>query len=337
MRTELEMRKMSRVLPYILLPLLLWYGLNYIVKPREYNEQQTMPIAITTTILRPDASFSSWLNHHLRRVDLILVYMDDPDNALEDLDRLRGDRQQVIFRNGSQVAPEMSPESRIMMRQQINTGDAIAYLLDRDFEWILHIDSDELLFEPGGEGSNSWSRRRDVGSVRFTNHEALPLSTASENVFEDCTWFRINSDNASRRRFMAYGNGKSAARLTRRVAPAGPHDFSGYRGQVYEPPADEVMILHYPTPTYERWVAKYKQYGDFGNYWYGDERSPNRVEFMLKSRDVVQDAVKSGDWRKARAFWDERVMTEGSEMWRNEIKAGKIRRYEPLANKIAAP
>ncbi|KAK0896810.1 hypothetical protein LTR91_018653 [Friedmanniomyces endolithicus] len=323
---------MSRVLPYILLPLLLWYGLNYILKARKYNEQQTMPIAITTTILRPDASFSSWLDHHLRRVDLIIVYMDDPDNALEDLDRLRGDRQQVILRNGSQVAPEMSPESRIMMRQQINTGDAIAYLLDRDFEWILHIDSDELLFEPGGEGNNSWSRRRDVGSVRFTNHEALPLSTASENVFEDCTWFRINSDNASRRRFMAYGN----ARLARRVAPAGPHDFSGYRGQVHEPPVDEVMILHYPTPTYERWVAKYKHYGGFGDYWYGDERSPNRVGFMLKSRDVVQDAVKSGDWRKARAFWDEGVMTEGSEMWRNEIKAGKIRRYEPLA-KIAAP
>ncbi|TKA44661.1 hypothetical protein B0A54_04611 [Friedmanniomyces endolithicus] len=245
-----------------------------------------MPIAITTTIFRPDASFSSWLDHHLSRVDLIIVYMDDADNALEDLDRLRGGRQQVI------LPDQHSRRHRV--------------LLDRDFEWILHIDSDELLFEPGGEGSNSWSRRRDVGSVRFTNHEALPLSTTSENVFQDCTWFRFNSDAESRQHFMAYGNGKSAARLTHRIAPAGPHGFSGYRGQVYEPPADEVMILHYPTPTYERWVAKYKHYGDFGDYWYGDPQSPNKVSFMLKSRDVVQDAVKSGDWRKARAFWDEK-------------------------------
>ncbi|KAK0255689.1 hypothetical protein LTR91_017540 [Friedmanniomyces endolithicus] len=294
-----------------------------------------MPIAITTTILRPDASFSSWLDHHLRRVDVILVYMDDPDNAIEDLDRLRGERQQIILRNGSQVAPDMSAESRIMLRQESNTKDAIAYLLDRDFEWILHIDSDELLYEPGGETKDSWSRRRDVGSVRFTNHEALPLSTASENVFRDCIWFRFNSDSDSRSHFMAYGNGKSAARLTSRVEPAGPHGFSGYRGQVYEPPADEVMILHYPTPTYERWIAKYKYYGEFGDYWYGDERSPNRVEFMLKSRDVVQDAVKSRSWRKAKAFWDERVTTEGSERWRNEVKEGKIRRYAPLAEMTA--
>ncbi|TKA77174.1 hypothetical protein B0A55_04463 [Friedmanniomyces simplex] len=262
--------------------------------------------------------------------------MDDPDNTREDLERLRGDRRQILLCNGSQVSPEMSPESRILMRQQENVKDGIAYLLDHDYAWLLHIDSDELLYEPGGETAESWSRRQDVGSVRFTNHEALPLNTTSENAFRDCNWFRINGDANSRRRFMAYGNGKSAVRLTHRAAPDGPHSFKGYRGPLYEPSADEVMILHYPTPTYERWVAKYRHYGDFGDYWYDNPQIPNGVEFMLKSRDVVQDAVKSGDWRKAREFWDGRVMVEDGEAWREDVEDERIRQYEPLAG-LAAP
>ena len=35
-------------------------------------------IAIVTTIVNPGPSFPVWLDYHLRRFDLMMVFMDDP-------------------------------------------------------------------------------------------------------------------------------------------------------------------------------------------------------------------------------------------------------------------
>ena len=63
------------------------------------------------------------------------------------------------------------------------------------------------------------------------------------------------------------------------------------------------MILHYPTPTFDRWVAKYTHYGNFSGNWY-DSPTPNPVyPFMIGSRDHVQAALRSGNWTAAREYY----------------------------------
>ncbi|KAK3068953.1 quinone oxidoreductase [Teratosphaeriaceae sp. CCFEE 6253] len=330
-RRPIGRRDMSRVLFYFLFPFVIWYGFKSIYTHKEQSEDLLDSMAIATTVLHPEASFATWLDHHQRRAKHVLVYLDDPDRSWSDFERLVGGRSYVTLLNGSQVEPEMSPESRIMLRQHENVKHAVTYLLDRDYTWLLHIDSDELLYEPGGAGLSSWSRQQSAGSVHFTNHEALPLSGITQNPFRECKYFRLNVDGGSQH-FMAYGNGKSAVRLSHRVAASGPHAFTGYRGQLYRVPSDQAMILHYPTTTYESWVAKYRHYGDFGDDWYGDPQLPNQVQFMLRSRDVVQEAVRTGDWEKARAFWEERLLfNHGLEWLDEEVERGRIGRFEPLA------
>ncbi|CAJ2501906.1 Uu.00g047590.m01.CDS01 [Anthostomella pinea] len=289
-------------------------------------------IAIATTILNPGPQIVQWMDYHLHQVGVqhVLIYMDDPSERLL-FSQLCADRP-VTLLGGSQIEQKMSPESRLILRQEQNMKHAISHLFKHGYDWLLHIDIDELLYEPSAAAA-SWSEKPEVGSVHFTNHEALPLSHHTDNPFEDCVWFRLNTVE-QRPHYMAYGNGKSAVRLTRGVIPQGPHDFSGFKGERLAPSGngDEPVLLHYPTPSFQTWVEKFTRYGDFSDYWFGDRRVPNRVQFMLRSRDLVQEAHKTGDWSRARTFFDQQILADVNER-REAINKGHVRYYAPFAER----
>ncbi|KAH8660470.1 hypothetical protein BX600DRAFT_467742 [Xylariales sp. PMI_506] len=287
--------------------------------------QANTSIAIATTVLRPGTTFVAWLDYHLRWVQHVVIYMDDPEERAT-LDRLCGDRP-VTLLEGSQVKPKMTPESRLIERQMENMRHAITYLLERGYTWLLHIDMDELLYGPLVE-SRAWASDPDVGLVTFTNHEALPVDFETENPFRDCVYFWVNGIDGNAN-FMAYGNGKSAVRLGPAVEPRGAHSFSGHVGSALAPTGEEAMVLHYPNPSYESWVRKFNHYGRFHDHWFGDRRAPKIMEFMLRSRDVVQNARKTGNWAKAKEFFSGRVLEP--EAREEAISQGKIRRYTPFA------
>ncbi|KAF2764374.1 hypothetical protein EJ03DRAFT_32067 [Teratosphaeria nubilosa] len=281
--------------------------------------------AIVTTALHPGHSFQRWLDHHLNKcsIDKIVVYMDDPLEQ-STFKTWIGNRN-VELLAGTQIARDMTPESRIMVRQEAHVTDAINRLLHQGYEWLLHIDTDELLYE--ASGAFSWSRLENIGLVHFTNHEAVPLDHDTDDLFNS-TLFRTNG--RSNKDFLAYGNGKSAVRLSHGVKPAGPHSFEGYHGDVLEMPANDAVILHYPSPTFSSWVAKYKHYGDFSGYWFDDRYSPIRLQFMLKSRDLVQQALRSGDWDEARSFFLRHCFLE-PEARIQALEEGKIQELDPFA------
>lgn len=285
-----------------------------------------IPIAITTTILHPGPTLPAWLDYHLRWVQHVVIYMDDPDERPL-FERLCEGRPTTLL-EGSQVEPNMTPESRLIRRQVANTRHAIAYLMERGYSWLLHIDLDELLYGPLVE-SLAWARDPEVGLVTFTNHEALPVDFETSDPFRDCMYFWVNGvgHNAN---FTAYGNGKSAVRLGPGVEPRGPHLFSGHTGRTFTPSGEEAMILHYPYPSYNSWLRKFNHYSRFSDHWFGDRQAPKIMDFMLQSRDVVQMAHKTNDWASAKAFFSGRVLDPKS---RNEaISDGKIRQYTPFAN-----
>ncbi|KAL9119447.1 MAG: hypothetical protein Q9187_004000 [Circinaria calcarea] len=254
-----------------------------------------MALAIVTTILEPALSFVIWLDYHLQRCKLLIIYIDDPTRR-PIFESLCVGRAVRLF-DGAMDAPRMARSNRLRLRQNSNLKHAISFLLDQtqpaqhadkpDGWWLLHIDQDEVLFE---NGHTSWRTCPGVGHVTFTNHEAIPISHPTSNAFMDCVWFSVNSDKA----FMAYGNGKSAVRLSRNVVPNGPHRFVGYEGVAITLPASQQeegsrkeaegqypVLLHYPYPSFEAWAAKFKLYGTFSNYWLDDDRFPNMLEFML--------------------------------------------------------
>jgi hypothetical protein len=229
------------------------------------------------------------------------VFLDDPTERPR-IEQLIEERP-VVLLDGSQVESEMSPESRLIIRQDENSDAAIDYALSRNMTWLLHIDIDELLYE---DGDQSWRDDETVGQITFVNHESVPLHHESTNYFADCHLFKCNGGELP---FMAYGNGKSAVRLSPGVQGLGPHEFWGFEGEVRI--VRSPMILHYANPSFESWAGKYKFYGNFPDYWFDDPEQPNEVIFMLESRDHVQAALSTGNWQAARNFYDSMIPDEG--------------------------
>ncbi|KAI9714516.1 MAG: hypothetical protein M1820_000477 [Bogoriella megaspora] len=198
-----------------------------------------MPLAIATTILNPASNFVVWLDYHLQRCDLVLLYLDDP--IKRPLFQQLCSNRAVRLLAGSTDAPSMARSSRLLLRQGNNLKHAIALLLDMEQQqqgrqrqrqrlrergvdedagrgsraadangklpqdsyddwWLLHIDQDEILYDNGGD--TTWRTQPDMGHVTFLNHEAIPISHDTQDAFRDCVWFTLNRDDVL---FMAYG------------------------------------------------------------------------------------------------------------------------------------
>lgn len=288
--------------------------------------QNNITVAIATTVLHPGPSLTTWLDYHLRWVQHVVIYMDDP-NELPVFEQLCENRPVTLLK-GSQVEPKMTPESRLIRRQMANMRHAIDLLKEGGYTWLLHIDLDELLLGPLVD-SHAWTRDPKVGLVTFTNHEAIPVDFETSSPFTDCVYFWVNGVDRNSK-FLAYGNGKSAVRLGPGVEPRGAHSFSGYNGRALIPSGEEAMILHYPYPSYEHWLRKFNFYSQFSDHWFGDRQAPKILDFMLQSRDAVQGAHKTGDWASTRAFFSKRVLDPAS--IKEAISEGKIRQYVPFAD-----
>jgi hypothetical protein len=273
-------------------------------------------LAIVTTILKPDSSFPVWLEYHLRRVDRILIFMDDPSQSLV-FEQLVRDKPVLLF-NGSAAVPEMTPESRLIYRQDANNNVAIEYALTNHIEWLLHIDIDELFYDD----KNSTWRTTEAGMVRFLNVEAVFLPYEIDNYFEDCKLFKPHWGDL---RFTAYAFGKSAVRVTPTVRSNGPHTFADYEGG--DVTVDHPLILHYPTPTFRRWISKFQVYGNFSDFWYGDSNLP-LFPFMTQSRDLVRAGLETGEWEEARKYYTSWI--PDAESVARYVESGELMRISPF-------
>ena len=276
-------------------------------------------IAISTTIKRPTATLQTWLNYSLRRFDLIIMFMDDPKERPA-FERFIGDRP-VVLLNGSTEWNHFTIPSRIMLRQHDNNEAALSYALAHNITWLMHLDSDELFYE---DGEWDWDALENVGLVHFANLEALPLSRRTANFFMESRLFKTINSSLE---FLAYGNGKSAVRVTPGVRPLGPHSWDGFEGESLE--VNQPIILHYPYPSFDSWFGKFKSLGRFSDFWFDDPENPNEMKFMLKSRDVVLAAMASGDTTAAREFFG--VQVPDGETRDRLIAEGSLREVFPFA------
>lgn len=159
----------------------------------------------------------------------------------------------------------------LFVRQNLNLETAIAVALEegRAGEWVVHIDTDELLY-PAGTSNFSLpslfaSIPPDVDSLILPNYESAVERADVGSPFTEVTLFKRNFDHVHRETyfaryramtrtpnyFLAYGNGKAAARLAPGLRPNGAHRFHSYARAPREATAAEAAVLHY---TYARCV-----------------------------------------------------------------------------------
>lgn len=239
-----------------------------------------------------------------------------------------------------------SVETEVMARQLLNAS-LVADMARRDgFDWLLHIDIDELFHAPGGDARALFDAltRRDAEVIAFPNMEAVPEHETTDRPFADVALFKVPVEHMRRiasadpaladalRRsprfgagfFNLYSNGKSAVRLAAPgLQPFGVHDFDRPDGSARRLRAADAVVLHYACCGLETFRAKYALLGRFADRWWNRYDITAAIgPFHLQARDVVM----SGDPRAIADFYHARVaMTDPAEaaFWEG---AGLLRR-----------
>ncbi|KAG9442508.1 hypothetical protein H6P81_018362 [Aristolochia fimbriata] len=152
----------------------------------------------------------------------------------------------------------------LFVKQSLNMEMAIVMARESGMDWIIHLDTDELIHPAGAQ---EYSLRQllsnipgNVDLVIFPNYESSIERDDIKDPFSEVSMFKKNYDHLPRETyfglykeatrgnpnyFLTYGNGKSAARVQDHLRPNGAHRWHNYMKTPNEVKLDEAAVLHY--------------------------------------------------------------------------------------------
>ncbi|XP_009346981.2 glycosyltransferase-like At3g57200 [Pyrus x bretschneideri] len=157
----------------------------------------------------------------------------------------------------------------LFVKQSLNMEMAIVMAREAGMDWIIHLDTDELIYPAG---THEYSLRQllsdvpgNVDMVIFPNYESSVERDDIKEPFSEVSMFKKNYDHLPKdvyfgnykeatrgnpNYFLTYGNGKSAARIQDHLRPNGAHRWHNYMKTPNEIKLDEAAILHYTYPKF---------------------------------------------------------------------------------------
>ncbi|KAF8376715.1 hypothetical protein HHK36_031617 [Tetracentron sinense] len=152
----------------------------------------------------------------------------------------------------------------LFVKQTLNMEMAIVMARDAGMDWIIHLDTDELLHPAGAREYSLTQLLLDVPGnvdmVIFPNYESSVERDDIKEPFSEVSMFKKNYDHLPRdtyfamykestrgnpNYFLTYGNGKSAARIQDHLRPNGAHRWHNYIKAPKEIKLEEAAVLHY--------------------------------------------------------------------------------------------
>lgn len=267
--------------------------------------------AIVCTLRSPGESIISFVKYHLHiGFDYIFLFFDDPQDTASEL--VRKNEKVIVIKNDSELQNEWKktnlytsqPEyhqfikSEVMARQMLNVEVAKEMAFALNIRWLLHIDSDELLYLENQNLKDHLADldRAGVSSMAYLNHEAIPTQTSHSDCFKEITIFKKNAALLSEAQlnllntfkgrfyFHYYANGKSIGKVSNLLLPDSVHRFK------YHNENDKIQspcILHYAICSFDSFLKKYNTLGLFDEKWFGIFDINKLVPFHIKARDIV--------------------------------------------------
>ncbi|KAL4341404.1 hypothetical protein GQ457_08G010430 [Hibiscus cannabinus] len=152
----------------------------------------------------------------------------------------------------------------LFVKQSLNMEMAIVMARDAGMDWILHLDTDELIHPAGAREYSLRQLLLDVPSnvdmVIFPNYESSVERDDIKDPFTEVSMFKKNYDHLPKETyfgmykestrgnpnyFLTYGNGKAAARIQDHLRPNGAHRWHNYMKTPNEIKLEEAAVLHY--------------------------------------------------------------------------------------------
>ena len=317
---------------------------------------------IVATVRDAAEVLGSFISYHLAiGFAHIYLFFDDPADPFADT--LAGHPDVTAMRSDQALRAQWTTlrsyaryrghiESEVMARQILNCELAIRKAAEAGFDWILHIDSDELFLCAGDSAPELFEALdfRGARNAAYMNLEALPEQLQIGDYFREVTLFKVNIRLQGSFRFdqqqlelirsthfadgyvsfHLYDNGKSAARIDENLVPLSVHEFGrvlpdGSIDQSRQICGDSQVILHYPNCGLSKFVSKYQALGSFADKWFG---TMEVFPFHKEARDVVAQ----GDAAAIERLYRDRVMRNAADDVPLLMENGILRRIDGPAN-----
>ncbi len=213
----------------------------------------TARAALVTTLHDAAATLGSFVAYH-RAIGFahFFLFFDDPADSMLDWARAQPDitaiaREENLRRvwQGLALWSEAAPhvDREVMARQLLNAEHAMNLARAKSFDWLLHIDADELFYVAGGDAAAHFAGLAPQADVStYANYEAVPETENTGDFFRTVTLFKppfatpsspeakalvARAGQRADALFHFYGNGKSAVRLAAPgMLPVNVHTFA---------------------------------------------------------------------------------------------------------------
>lgn len=254
-------------------------------------------VCITTTTIAPPEQLRAFLRYHFNSgVEHAFVFCDEPHGSTyKEAQITKGVTAVCCDENYWPGGAKKRERLTFHERQWFNLRNALRWAREAGFQWIIHIDTDELLWVPQGLHSLLASTPGDVDVVRFRYYEAVPDTLERQHPFLGVRYFKVGPARPTRSTLprrplellcslaphgayvlrlwlacvlgcrVAWGaylrapvGGKSAVRITDRVQALGVHvppPPQGGRHRIVF--ARKAAVLHFDGPDYRTWYAKW--------------------------------------------------------------------------------
>jgi hypothetical protein len=308
--------------------------------------------AIVTTLRNAGAVIDSFVAYHLAvGFGRIFLFFDDPRDP--DLPRMAANPSITAIAHDAALRDAWSTlplyaaqapfiDTEVMARQSLNAALAMQMGRDCGFEWLLHIDADELFYSPDETVPAHFARLRSqpFETLAYLNYEAVPERDDIGDFFREADLFKLPPSRVPTgpavaqlvsatpqlhpQYFHYYTNGKSAARLSvQGLQPFGVHRWKFLDRAAVIDHNPQHFILHYACCGFETFWTKYTALGRFADKWWQKNDIARAIgRFHLDARDVVS----SGDREAARAFYRHRIAISDRSRIDSLIDAGVLKR-----------
>jgi hypothetical protein len=259
-------------------------------------------IAICSLVRKP-FNFDTWVDYHISiGVSKFLLSIEDTPNLKESIDKY-GDLIEAEY---------ISMDSKdkfydrnywtLMDRQKTFVTKSIERCKELSVEWLIHIDTDELLWCGDSVLDLVNNVSKDIDYITVKNYEAVYTSDDLENPFLQTNTF-ISSN------MTAYDSGKSIGRISTNLEFRGAHAFTGQHQNIE---TKKAVVLHFESATFEKWFEKFNNITSSYNtsdiqgmkeYMVDDTKNEIKEVPITFYRDSSR-LVRLGDIKKCREYYN---------------------------------
>ncbi len=229
-------------------------------------------VAVVSTVRAPLHEARMFINYHLNMgIDEIILFFDDPlDEGVTVFTQLK---QVSTVACTPQYWSKMSGNkpTAIEDRQVINANEGVRFARKKKCDWIVHIDSDELIST--STSIKSVLAKCDADALRFEVMEAVSERESYDNIYA-ATLFKKKSGKTALQiakllgctrsvfedeYFRSHLDSKMATKISSKFGMIDIHGPKDYNKDFRIKNTSEIALLHYDCVGFDSWNTKWSR------------------------------------------------------------------------------